>query len=108
MVYYYLWRFCIFVIALFSGFLQFQGNFVNGQNNSKSCDVAPLSSKEKATVILQDYWERMHNWTERCFVLPFDETDDQYLAYRQTTMLIYNAKQVYKKEMTNSFSQILL
>ena len=29
--------------VLFSGFLQFQGNFVAGQNNSKYRDVAPLN-----------------------------------------------------------------
>ena len=28
--------------ALFSGFLQFRGNFVDGTNNSKYRDVAPL------------------------------------------------------------------
>ena len=28
--------------ALFSGFLQFKGNFVDGRNNSKYRDVAPL------------------------------------------------------------------
>ena len=28
--------------ALFSGFLQFRGNFVDGQNNSKYHDCAPL------------------------------------------------------------------
>ena len=27
--------------VLFSGFLQFKGNFVNGRKNSKYCDVAP-------------------------------------------------------------------
>ena len=30
--------------ALFSGFLQFKGNFVDGRNNSKYRDVAPLNS----------------------------------------------------------------
>ena len=30
--------------ALFSGFLQFKGNFVDGRNNSKYRDVAPLKS----------------------------------------------------------------
>ena len=29
--------------VLFLGFLQFQGNFVDGQNNSKYRDVAPLT-----------------------------------------------------------------
>ena len=29
--------------ALFSGFLQFKGNFVDGRNNSKYRDVAPLT-----------------------------------------------------------------
>ena len=38
-VYYYLWCFCIFVFkVLFSGFLQFNSNFVDGQNNSKYHD----------------------------------------------------------------------
>ena len=30
--------------ALFSGFLQFKGNFVNGRNNAKYCDAAPLTT----------------------------------------------------------------
>ena len=29
--------------VLFSGFLQFKGNLVNGQNNSKYHDLAPLT-----------------------------------------------------------------
>ena len=29
---------------LFSGFLQFKGNFVDGRNNSKYPDVAPLTA----------------------------------------------------------------
>ena len=31
--------------VLFSGFLEFRGNFVNGRNNSKYRDVAPLTPK---------------------------------------------------------------
>lgn len=31
--------------VLFSGFLQFNGNFVDAQNNSKYCDCAPLTLK---------------------------------------------------------------
>ena len=43
---------CFIIISLvffylckvfFSGFLEFRGNFVDGRNNSKYCDVAPLS-----------------------------------------------------------------
>ena len=34
--------FCYLSEELFSGFLQFQGNFVDGENNSKHHDVAPL------------------------------------------------------------------
>ena len=30
------------VLQVFSGFLQFQGNFVDGQKNSKYRDVAPF------------------------------------------------------------------
>ena len=30
--------------VLFSGFLKFKGNFFDGQNNSKYCDVAPFKS----------------------------------------------------------------
>ena len=33
--------------ALFSGFLQFNGNFVDGQNNSKYRDSAPLTTVRK-------------------------------------------------------------
>ena len=33
--------------VLFSGFLQFKGDFVDGQNNSKYRDVAPLRRGEE-------------------------------------------------------------
>ena len=34
--------------VLFSGFLQFKDNFVDGQNNSKYPDLAPLKKGQKA------------------------------------------------------------
>ena len=38
MVYYYLCVFFYLSKVLFSGFLQFKGDFVDGRNNSKYCD----------------------------------------------------------------------
>ena len=45
MVYYYLLGVFVFYLckALFSGFLQFKGKFVDGENVSKSRDIAPLT-----------------------------------------------------------------
>ena len=40
--------------ALFSGFLQFKGNFVDGRNNSKYRDVAPLNSV-RTKIVLKVY-----------------------------------------------------
>ena len=37
--------------VLFSGFLEFRGNFVDGRNNLKYRDVAPLSTAPKLPVI---------------------------------------------------------
>ena len=37
LVFFYLYK------VLFSGFLEFRGNFVDGRNNSKYRDIAPLS-----------------------------------------------------------------
>ena len=37
--------------VLFLGFLQFKGNFVDGQNNSKYRDIAPLNLKKTAGLI---------------------------------------------------------
>ena len=42
MVYYYLFAVFLSQKLLFSGFLQFKGNFVRSQNNSKYRDWAPL------------------------------------------------------------------
>ena len=39
-----LWCFFIFVKALLSGFLQFKGKFVDGQNASKYRETAPLKA----------------------------------------------------------------
>ena len=36
--------FCLYKV-LFSGFLQFNGNFVDAQNNSKYRDCAPLNER---------------------------------------------------------------
>ena len=36
--------FSYFSKVLFSGFFQFKGNFVDHQNNSKYCDIAPLNT----------------------------------------------------------------
>ena len=49
MVYYY-YLFGIFYLCKvsFSGFLEFNGNFVDGQNNSKYCDCAPLRYPEES------------------------------------------------------------
>ena len=32
--------------VLFLGFLQFKGNFIHGRNNSKFCDIAPLTGPQ--------------------------------------------------------------
>ena len=39
--------FCHLCKALFLGFLQFQGNFVDGQNKSKYREAAPLSENDR-------------------------------------------------------------
>ena len=43
MFYYHLFDVFLVCIVLFSGFLQFNGNFVDAQNNSEYRDWAPLT-----------------------------------------------------------------
>ena len=49
--------------VLFSGFLQFQGNFVSGQSNSKYRDRAPLKCFCNAVTLFYGYANNAHYYT---------------------------------------------
>ena len=51
MVYYYLFSVFHLCKVLFSRFLQFKDNFVDGQNNSKYRDEEPLSNGDETQFI---------------------------------------------------------
>ena len=72
---------------LFSGFFQFKGNFVNGRNNSKYRDIAPLITRHYFLMICLS-WKRIcvqHEdmdefWNDPESTLDFYELKDQHFA----------------------------